>query len=154
MQRPRAMTVNAQRGFSLVELMVVIAIIGVLASVVVVSVTSRVGEARRTKVLTDFSNIKKAIQLFKIDNGTYPGTLEDLINAPANANNWKGPYLESEGTPRDPWGNEYLYRRGGTGNRRYDLICYGADGIDGGEEEAADITLADLDSSNKGNQGF
>ena len=143
-----------QAGFSLVELMVVIAIIGILASVVLVAVTSRVGQARKTAVLTDFANIKKAIQMFKIDNGFYPDSLMDLIEAPANANNWNPDgYLEAASVPSDPWGNEYVYRRSSGGRRPYELISYGADGIDGGEEEAADITLDDLEQSRGGRSG-
>ncbi len=143
---------SGMSGFSLVELMVVIAIIGVLSTVVVVAVASRIKKARKTSVIADFKAIDTAIELFVTDTGRYPDSLEDLLQAPPNANQWDGPYLKTGGVPRDPWGYEYIYRKGGgSGARRFELMSNGADGVEGGEEEEADIHIDELDRSRGGN---
>ena len=95
-------------GFTLVELMVVIVIIGILAGVVVMKYTGHDYTARVTRVKADFKTLDDAITLFKLNTGSYPEKLEDLIEQPPEANNWQGPYLKG-GIPLDPWDTEYQY---------------------------------------------
>lgn len=134
-----------KRGFTLVELMVVIAIIGLLATVVTVSVITKMEEANVGKVRADMKGLKDAMKLFKINMGYWPRSINDLFNAPANAGRrWKGPYLDDQ--PRDPWGGEYTLRPQ-SGNRGPIVVTLGADGQQGGEGEAAD-----LDSESINNQ--
>jgi len=133
------------RGFTLVELMVVIAIIGLLATVVTVSVITKMEEANVGKVKADMKGMKDAMKLFKINMGYWPRNMNDLFTAPANAGRrWKGPYLDEQ--PRDPWGGEYTFRPQ-SGSRGPMIVCLGADGQQGGEGEAAD-----LDSESINNQ--
>src|SRR5436309_12811612 len=92
-------------GFSLIELMVVIAIMGLLATVVAVNLMGRTYDAKVKKVMADFDAMQKAIKMFKIDNGRYPSRLDDLWQAPGGSKNWKGPYLDNTPpAPKDPWG--------------------------------------------------
>lgn len=124
---------NLRRAFTLVELMVVVAIIGILATVVVVNVVGQTYEAKKAKVAADFKAIKTAIRMFKIDTGRYPRELNELLQQDGRTG--KGPWIEE--MSQDPWGNEYYYeyRSGG----KYNLVSYGADGQPGGEEEDTDL---------------
>ena len=126
-----------RRGFTLVELMVVIAIIGLLATVVTVSVITKMEEANVGKVKADMKGLKDAMKLYKINMGSWPRNLNELFTAPANAGRrWKGPYLDEQ--PRDPWGGEYTLRPQ-SGAKGPIVICLGADQQQGGEGEAADL---------------
>lgn len=126
-----------RRGFTLVELMVVIAIIGLLATVVTVSVIGKMEEANVGKVRADMKAIKDGMKLFKINMGYWPRNMGDLFNAPPNAGNrWKGPYLEEQ--PKDPWGYDYQLQQQ-AGRKGPKIISLGADGQQGGEGEAADL---------------
>lgn len=132
-----------QSGFSLIEIMVVVIIIGLLASIIGPAVFDRVSEARIKKVQADFKSIQTALKLYKLDNFIYPTSeqgLEALAAKPSQApvpRNWKsGGYVETLQT--DPWGRPYLYMSPGEGHE-YDIYTLGADGITGGEGEAADI---------------
>jgi general secretion pathway protein G len=136
-----------QRGFSLIEIMVVIVIIGLLVGIVAPNVIGRADEARQQKVQADFKAIQTALKMYRIDNYMYPTTeqgLDALVNKPTLAptpRNWKnGGYLESLQT--DPWGNPYLYMSPGE-SRDYDIYSLGADGIVGGEGNNADISIWD-----------
>jgi len=125
------------RGFTLVELMVVVAIIGMLAAAVTVSVMGQSYDARVTRVKSDMDSIKKALKLYKLAVGRYPRELSGLWEQPSEARKWKGPYLE-EYPPLDPWGNEYQYSyRGGND---FEIISYGADGGSGGADEDEDLS--------------
>ena len=138
--------VRRNRGFSLIELMVVIAIMGLLATIVAVNVMGRGYDAKVKKVMADFDAMKKAIQLFKIDLGRYPQRLDELWQAPGGAKNWKGPYLENTPpAPQDPWGNEYIYTPP-QGNTTFLMTSYGADGTPGGQPgtEAQDLTTQNI----------
>lgn len=130
-----------QAGFTLIEVMVVVVILGILSTLVVVNVVGSDDKARVTAAKSDLSAISQALDLFKLDNFTYPTTdmgLQALVTAPDNARNFPaGGYLKK--MPLDPWGNPYQYFAPGSGGAAYDLMSYGADGVEGGEGNAADI---------------
>lgn len=131
------------RGFTLIEVMVVIVILGVLAALIVPKVMSRPDEARITAAKQDIGSIIQALKLYKLDNMRYPTTeqgLQALVTKPTGTpipSNWKGNgYLEK--LPKDPWGNPYQYLQPGT-HGEIDVISLGADGAPGGEGSDADI---------------
>jgi len=139
------------RGFTLIELMVVIIILGILAMYVMPKIMGRPDEARQVKARLDIASLETAIKLYRLDNGMYPGTeqgLETLIAQPETgtlAKKWrKGGYLEKNRVPKDPWGNEYIYLCPGV-NDDYDIISYGADGVSGGEDKNKDINSWDIE---------
>lgn len=130
-------------GFTLIEVLVVVLIIGILAAIVGPRVIGKTADARRTRVMADLRSIETALDLYKLDNGAYPSTeqgLEALVEKPTVGNvppNWKdGGYLSR--VPADPWGRPYAYAIPGT-RGEYDLFSLGADGQPGGEGENADI---------------
>ena len=132
-----------ERGFSLVEILVVLVILGLLVSVVAPTVLNRADEARVQKVYADFANIETALKLYRLDNFNYPTTeqgIEALVQPssldPVPRNFKKGGYLEQ--VPRDPWGRPYLYLSPGE-NGEFDLYSLGADGLSGGEDQNADL---------------
>jgi len=136
-----------QSGFSLIEIMVVVIIIGLLASIVAPAVLNRADEARLQKVQADFKAIQTALKLYRIDNYVYPSTeqgLEALVQRPTMApepRNWKqGGYLDE--LPQDPWGSPYQYLSPGE-TREYDIYTLGADGVSGGQDQNADISVWD-----------
>ena len=133
------------RGFTLIELMVVIIILGVLAMWVAPKIMGRPGEARQVKALLDIQNLETALKLYKLDTGVYPTTeqsLQALVEKPETGNvpkKWKdGGYLEKSRVPKDPWGNEFIYLSPGL-KGDFDIISYGLDGVPGGEKENKDI---------------
>lgn len=136
---------RAQRGFTLIEVMIVVAILGVLATLVVVNVGGQTDKANVAAVKSDLQAISQALDLFKLDNFRYPTTdqgLEALVNKPDNARGWpEGGYLRK--SPSDPWQNGYVYISPGV-NGPYDLYSMGADGAEGGEGPATDISIEDL----------
>ena len=127
-----------QAGFTLIEIMVVVFILGLLVTLVAPKIIGRTDEARRTKALADVKAIEEALHLFKLDNGFYPTTdqgLQALIQRPSNARNYNPDgYLDK--APIDPWGNPYVYFSDG---QEYIVKSYGADGQEGGEGKNADI---------------
>ena len=129
------------RGFTLIELMVVLAIIGVLAALIVPNVLGRADDARVTAARTDVGNLIQALKLYKLDNQRYPTSaqgLQALVIKPGTEpvpGNWK-PYLEK--LPADPWGRAYLYMNPGL-KAEVDVLSFGADGQSGGEGNNADI---------------
>ena len=132
------------RGFSLIEIMVVLVIMGLLASIVAPNVMNALSGSKTQKVQADFANIETALKMYKLDNFIFPTSeqgLDALVSAPSSApeaKNWRqGGYMDE--LPLDPWGNEYLYVSPGEG-KPYDIYTLGADGVRGGEEEAKDIT--------------
>lgn len=134
------------KGFTLIELMVVVFIIALLAAIVAPKIIGRTDEARIAQAKVQIRNFETSLKLFKIDNGFYPSTeqgLEALVEMPSIGNipkNYReGGYLESKIIPKDAWKNPYIYISPGT-QGDYDIICYGADGREGGEKKDADIT--------------
>jgi general secretion pathway protein G len=132
-----------QSGFSLIEIMVVLVIIGLLASIVGPRVIGQAEEARKKKVTADFANFATALKLYKLDNYSYPSTeqgLDALVtksDIPPEPKNFKQDgYMER--IPLDPWGNPYLYLSPGD-NGPFDIYTYGADGVAGGDGENADM---------------
>ncbi|MGD2012504.1 MAG: type II secretion system major pseudopilin GspG [Desulfobacterales bacterium] len=139
------------QGFTLIELMVVIIILGVLAMWVAPKIMDRPGEARQMKVRLDIQNLETALKLYKLDNGSYPSTeqgLQALVEAPETGiipKKWKkGGYLEKGRVPKDPWGNDFVYLAPGL-KGDFDIISYGADGVPGGDDENKDINNWELD---------
>jgi general secretion pathway protein G len=139
---------NAQRGFTLIEIMVVMVILGLLVAVVAPNILGRGEEARIGVAKTQLRNVSNALDLYKLDNFNYPSTeqgLDALVNEPSGspeAKNWnKDGYLPS--LPLDPWENEFQYVSPGS-EGPYDLYSLGADGKDGGDEDGADISIYDL----------
>jgi len=135
------------RGFTLLEILIVITILGILASIVAVKIMDRPGEARATKALLEIETLENALKLFKLDNAFFPSTdqgLRALIEKPTTGRiplKWRdGGYLEKQSLPKDPWGYDYLYLSPGVNNRDLDLWSYGADGEEGGEGEDGDVT--------------
>ncbi len=144
------MTLNdrKQRGFTLIEIMVVVVILGILAALVVPQVMNRPDQAKVTVAKGDIKAIGAALDMYKLDNYSYPSTqqgLDALVEKPSGnpqAKNWnRDGYLKR--VPKDPWGNEYQYLSPGT-EGPYDLYSYGADGKQGGSELNADIGNWDL----------
>jgi len=134
------------RGFTLIELMVVIVILGILAGLIIPRIMGRPDEARQTKARIMIEGIETALKLYRLDNGFYPTTeqgLRALVEAstiqPVPRNWREGGYLEKGKVPKDPWGNDFVYLSPGT-QGEMDLISYGADGQPGGEGKNKDIT--------------
>jgi general secretion pathway protein G len=134
-----------EKGFTLIELMVVIVILGILAGLIVPRIMGRPDEARRAKARIQLESLETALKLYKLDNGNYPSTeqgLNALVEPPTVGTplkNWRqGGYLEKGKVPKDPWDNDFVYISPGA-HGDYDLICRGADGEPDGEGKNKDI---------------
>jgi general secretion pathway protein G len=130
-------------GFTLIEMLVVVAIMATLAAVIAPNLLRRADDAKIARVSTDLQGISSALDMYKLDNFTYPSADQGLMalvekpNGSPEPKNWKG-YLKGSGEPKDPWGNEYYYSYPGE-HGVYDVYSLGADGQPGGEGPDADI---------------
>jgi general secretion pathway protein G len=129
-------------GFTLLELLVVMAIIGLLAAYVGPKYFSQLGKSEQTTAKAQIESFEKALNLFRLHTGRFPSTAEGLnalMVKPVNVRGWSGPYLEKE-IPLDPWGNKYSYRLPGSKGKEFDIVSLGSDGQPGGTDSAADIS--------------
>jgi len=143
--------IKSTHGFTLIELMVVIVILGILVSFIAPKIMGRPDEAKQVKARIQMESMETAIKLYKLDNGIYPMTeqgLQALVEQPQTGTlpkKWrKGGYLEKGRVPKDPWGNEFIYLSPGA-HGDYDIISYGADGVPGGEEFNKDINSWEIE---------
>ncbi len=133
--------VMSQKGFTLIELMVVMIILGLLAALVAPKMFGRVGQAKQKAAAVQIELLGTALDSFRLDVGRYPSSsegLEALIHMPSGVEQWNGAYLKKEEIPLDPWRNAYHYESPGS-HGDYDLYSYGKDGTAGGEKEDTDI---------------
>jgi len=127
-----------QRGFTLLEMLVVLTILALMAAVVAPRVLKSLGGARSDTALAQISALSTGIDLYQLETGTLPPNLQALIEKPAGVPRWNGPYLKKRVIPKDPWGNAYIYQAPGK-NAAYDLSSLGADHAPGGSGEDRDI---------------
>ena len=133
-----------QRGFSLIELMIVLVILGLIAGIVGPQAMKYLGKGKTQSSKVQIENISAALDMYRLEVGSYPTSadgLKALVTAPSSARGWDGPYLKKGEVPKDAWNNEYQYRRPGSNSQPYDLLSFGADGAAGGEGDDADISL-------------
>ena len=129
-------------GFTLLELLVVVAIIGLLAGYVAPRYFSQVGKSEVNATKAQIDALEKALDQYRLDTGRYPSNelgLNALVQRPPNEPRWNGPYLK-KAVPLDPWGKPYMYKIPGEKGGEYDLVSYGKDGQPGGTGENADLT--------------
>ena len=133
-----------KRGFTLIELLLVLVILGVLAGIVVPRFGGQTERARETAAQTQIASFKTALSTYEVDMGSYPkgkDGLKELIVAPRNAKNWRGPYLDVNEVPKDPWGNDYIYECPGKHNpSSYDIMSMGKDARVGSEDDITNWT--------------
>ena len=125
-------------GFTLIELLVVLSILGLIAAFAGPRLFKSLGGAKTDAAKIQIENIAAGIDLYKLETGQYPPTLLALIEAPAGAERWNGPYLRKKTIPKDPWGRDFIYQFPGE-NGPFDLSSLGADGMPGGTGEDADV---------------
>jgi general secretion pathway protein G len=126
------------RAFTLIELLAVIAILGLIAAFAVPQVLKWVSGARSDAARVQIEALGASIDLYRLEVGSFPPDLQALVEKPPGAAKWDGPYLKKRVIPKDPWGNDYIYRYPGN-NGDYDLVSLGSDNSEGGEGEQKDI---------------
>src|SRR5499427_5501979 len=135
---------NSERGFTLVEILVVITIIGLIMALVGPRVLNYLTESKVKAAKIQIESFASALDLYYLDMGRYPSGnegLNALVQASGNTSGWNGPYLKGAVVPSDPWGHAYIYRSPGE-RTAYEIVSFGSDGQQGGEGTAADITSA------------
>jgi len=134
------MRFKARSGFTFVEILLVVVIISILASMVLPRFVGRSEQARKAAASADINaGIATALDMFELDNGQYPEKIDDLITKPSYATSWDGPYLKKK--PMDPWGREYIYKP--TADKKdYELMSYGKDGVAGGGDDISNKETA------------
>jgi general secretion pathway protein G len=140
-RRRRRAAHRGERGFTLVEILVVITIIGLIMGLVGPRVLNYLTESKAKAAKIQIESFSSALDLFFLDNGRYPSSSEGLtalVQRPGSTMSWNGPYLKGAVVPNDPWGNAYVYRSPGQ-HATYDIISHGADGQEGGTGAGADI---------------
>jgi general secretion pathway protein G len=133
---------RGERGFTLVEILVVITIIGLIMSLVGPRVLNYLTESKAKAAKIQIESFSSALDLYFLDNGRYPSTSEGLralVERPGSTMSWNGPYLKGALVPADPWGNAYVYRSPGQ-HGTFDIVSHGSDGQEGGAGAAADLT--------------
>lgn len=134
---------SGQSGFTLIEVMVVVVILGILAALIVPNVIGQGDNARAGTTVSTLATVSNSLDLYRLDNSKYPSTqegLDALINKPASASNWlQGGYIKG-GLPKDGWGNDLQYISPGSNGRAYDLYSFGADGKEGGSDLDQDLS--------------
>jgi general secretion pathway protein G len=141
-KRGRCSAKRGEQGFTLVEILVVITIIGLIMALVGPRVLNYLGEAKVKAAKIQIESFSSTLDLFYLDIGRYPSNSEGLaalVQRPGGVQGWNGPYLKGEAVPNDPWGRPYVYRLPGE-HGAYDIVSYGADGQEGGTGTGADIT--------------
>ena len=124
------------RGFTLIELMIVLVILGLLASLVAPQMFSKVGSTKVKTAKAQMQMFQTALDTFRLDIGDYPNSLEELVKSERNG--WDGPYIP-KAIPKDPWGHDYQYKLSGNSVSGFEMFSYGKDGQSGGEGENADV---------------
>lgn len=135
------MKTRTSRGFTLIELLVVLIILGLLAGIVLPNVIGQVGSSKSKAARVQIEELGAALDIFRLETGRYPTTQEGLralVEQPGDLPNWNGPYLKKRTVPDDPWDRPYQYRSPGQ-HGAYDLYTLGRDGVEGGEDEEADV---------------
>ncbi len=133
------------RAFTLIEIMVVVIILGILATLITPRVLDRIDQARQMTAKSQIRQLSGALHMFKMDTGKYPDTLQGLVSNPG-VEGWRdGGYIEHGRVPRDPWGRDYIYMSPGREGRDFELFSYGRDGERGGTGYDAEIRSWELD---------
>jgi len=133
---------RGSRGFSLLELLVVLLLLGAFAGIFAPKIFGQAEKAKQKAAKLEIDQIGQALDLYKLEIGRYPTSQEGLgalMTAPSGVANWNGPYLKRNAVPKDPWSNEYRYVSPGDQNRPYDIISLGSDGKEGGDGDGKDI---------------
>jgi general secretion pathway protein G len=140
---------EGQRGFTLVEMLVVITIIGLIMGLIGPRVLNYLSDSKIKAAKIQIQSFASALDLYYLDTGRYPSSsegLDSLVRQTGGVTSWNGPYLKGGNVPPDPWGKPYVYRSPGE-HANYDIVSYGADGQEGGTGSASDISTAKLAAS-------
>ena len=138
MQKKNERKVPDQQGFTLVEIMIVVVILGLLVGLVGPKIFKQFEKAERGTAKAQIEMLGTSVDTFRLDMRRYPKELDELLRKPSDDKNWDGPYVKKD-LPTDPWERPYVYKCPGDDGRDYDIISYGADGQPGGDGENADI---------------